>query len=108
MIETAEGVENSAAIAAVEGVDAVFIGPNDLAHNMGYENRWNEPAVQSAIEFSIKAIASAGKCPGILALTPDDEEKYSNWGARYFATVSTGIITAALRDAANLGRVKSS
>ena len=108
MIETAEGVENSASIAAVEGVDAVFIGPNDLAHNMGYENRWNEPAVQSAIEFSIKAVASAGKCPGILALTPEDEERYSNWGARYFATVSTGIITAALRDAANFGRVQSS
>ncbi len=106
MVETAEGVSNAAAIAAVAGVDAVFIGPNDLAHNMGYENRWEEPAVQAAIERALKAVASTGKCPGILALTPEDEDKYAAWGARYFASVSTGIITKALREAAQGGRAQ--
>jgi 4-hydroxy-2-oxoheptanedioate aldolase len=100
MIETPEGVANAAAIAAVAGVDGVFIGPNDLAHSMGCENRWNEPVVQAAIESTLKAIAAAGKCPGILALSPEDEEKYASWGARYFASVSTGIITRALKEAA--------
>ena len=100
MIETPEGVENAAAIAAVEGVDAVFVGPNDLAHSMGFENRWNEPPVQGAIEYALKSVANAGKCPGVLALTSEDEDRYAQWGARYFATVSTGIITKALRDAA--------
>ena len=100
MIETAQGVANSAEIAAVEGVDAVFVGPNDLAHNLGCENRWNEPVVQAAIEQTLRAVAAAGKCPGILALTPQDEDRYAAWGARYFATVSTGIITRALKDAA--------
>ena len=104
MIETLEGIANAGAIAAVDGVDAVFIGPNDLAHNMGCENRWNEPPVQAAIESALKAIAAAGKCPGILALTPEDEDRYAAWGARYFATVSTGIITKALREAAQGGR----
>ena len=106
MIETAEGVDNAAAIAAVPGVDAVFIGPNDLAHNMGCENRWNEPPVQAAIERALKAVAAAGKCPGILALTPEDEDRYAAWGARYFATVSTGIITKALKEAAQGGRAQ--
>ena len=100
MIETPEGVANAADIAAVEGVDAVFVGPNDLAHCMGYENRWEEVAVQTAIEQTLKAVAAAGKCPGILALTRSDEEKYAAWGARYFANVATGIITRALKDAA--------
>ena len=106
MIETVEGVDNAAAIAAVPGVDAVFIGPNDLAHNMGCENRWTEPPVQAAIERALKAVAAAGKCPGILALTPEDEDRYAAWGARYFATVSTGIITKALKEAAQGGRAQ--
>ncbi len=100
MVETAEGAANAAAIAAVDGVDAVFVGPNDLAHNMGFENRWDAPAVQDVIEATLKAITATGKCAGILALTAEDEERYAGWGARYFATVTTGIITKALRDAA--------
>lgn len=104
MIETPEAVSNAAAIAAVEGVDAVFIGPNDLAHSMGFGNRWHEAPVQAAIKQALRAVAGAGKCPGILALTPDDEDTYAAWGARYFATVSTGIITRALQEAAQGGR----
>lgn len=104
MIETAQGVANAAEIAGVDGVDAVFIGPNDLAHNMGYGNQWSDPAVQAAIEQALKAIHGAGKCPGILALTLDDEETYAAWGARYFASVTTGIITSALRQAAKGSR----
>lgn len=106
MVETPQAVDNAGAIAAVEGIDAVFIGPNDLAHSMGFENRWNEPPVQAAIEHALRAIAAAGKCPGILALTPEDEDRYAAWGARYFATVSTGIITRALKDAAQGGRTQ--
>ena len=106
MIETPEGVANAAAIAAVEGVDAVFVGPNDLAHSMGFENRWDQSPVQAAIERTLKAVAMAGKCPGILALTAHEEEKYAAWGARYFATVSTGIISKALKEAATAGRAQ--
>lgn len=104
MIETPEAVANAGAIAAVEGVDAVFVGPNDLAHTMGYENRWNEPPVQAAIEQAIRSVAATGKCPGILALTQEDEDRYTSWGARFFASVTTGIINKALKDAASGGR----
>lgn len=104
MVETLEAVAQAGEIAAVEGVDAVFVGPNDLAHDMGHENRFGEPEVQAAIERALRAVAAAGKCPGVLALTPQDEERYAAWGARYFATVSTGIITKALKEAAQGGR----
>ena len=104
MIETPEGVANAAAIAAVPGVDAVFVGPNDLAHSMGFDNRWNEPPVQAAIESALKAVAAAGKCPGVLALTPEEEARYAAWGARYVASNTAGIILKALRDVALQGR----
>jgi 4-hydroxy-2-oxoheptanedioate aldolase len=104
MIETPEAIAAAADIAAVDGVDAVFIGPNDLAHAMGHGSDWNAAPVQRAIEQGLKAIAGAGKCPGIIALTPHDEEKYGALGARYFANVSTSIITRALAQAASAGR----
>jgi 4-hydroxy-2-oxoheptanedioate aldolase len=104
MIETPEGVANAAAIAAVPGVDAVFVGPNDLAHSMGYENRWGDPAVQASIEQVLRAVAAAGKCPGVLALSLEDENRYAEWGGRYFASVTTGLITQAFAQAARGGR----
>jgi 4-hydroxy-2-oxoheptanedioate aldolase len=99
MVETPLGVQNAAAIAKVPGVDAVFVGPNDLAHSMGFENRWQEPAVQQAIEQTLRAVAAAGKCPGVLALDAEEQQRYAGWGARYFATVTSGLIVRALREA---------
>jgi 4-hydroxy-2-oxoheptanedioate aldolase len=104
MLETVPAIAAAYEIASTPGVDAVFIGPNDLAHSMGYENRFYEPAVQAMIERGVKGIAKAGKCPGVLALTPEDEQRYASWGARYFANVITGVITKALKDNASAGR----
>lgn len=106
MLETPEGIANAAQIAAVDGVDGVFIGPNDLAHSMGFENRWNEAPVQAAIEQALRAVAAVGKCPGILALSPEEEDRYAQWGARYFATVTTALITRAFKEAAQGERAK--
>jgi 4-hydroxy-2-oxoheptanedioate aldolase len=105
MIETPEAVNNAGAIAAVEGVDAVFVGPNDLSHAMGYGADWTAPAVQSAIEQALRAIAVSGKCAGTIALTPEDEDKYAKLGARYFANVTSSIITRAFKQAAQVRQV---
>ena len=104
MIETPEAVANASAIAAVDGVDAVFVGPNDLSHAMGFGDQWAEASVQAAIAQALQAISATGKCAGTLALTHADEEKYSQYGARYFASVTTSIITRAFREAATAGR----
>ena len=99
MVETPEAVANAAEIAAVDGVDAVFVGPNDLSHAMGLGSDWNAPAVQVAIEQALRAIAAAGKCAGTLGLTPQDEDKYARMGARYFANVASSLITRAFQQA---------
>ncbi|MGE0315427.1 MAG: HpcH/HpaI aldolase/citrate lyase family protein [Lautropia sp.] len=104
MIETEDAVAQAGAIAAVPGVDAVFVGPNDLAHDMGFENRFGEPQVQAAIERAVRAVAAAGTCPGVLALTARDEDRYAAWGARMFATVTTAVVVQALQQAARDGR----
>ncbi len=107
MIETPEGVAQAAQIGAVAGLDAVFVGPNDLSHAMGYGSDWKAPAVMAAMEGALRAVAAAGACPGILALTPEDEDRFGGWGARYFANVTTAVITQALRQAATQGRSAS-
>lgn len=99
MLETPQAIEAAAEIASIEGVDAVFIGPNDLAHSMGHENRWQDKEVQHVIERGIRVVADSGKCPGILALDEDSRRRYSDWGARYFATVASSLIMRAFEQA---------
>ena len=106
MIETPEAVANAGEIASVEGVDAVFVGPNDLAYSMGFESNWAEPTVAVAIEQALRAIAKAGNCGGTIALSADDQTRYAAMGARYFATVTTSLITHAFKQAADAGRAK--
>ena len=55
MIETPEGVTNASAIASVEGIDAVFVGPNDLSHAMGFAN-----VTTSLISQAFRQAAQAG------------------------------------------------
>ena len=102
MIETPEAIDAAAEIASIDGVDAVFIGPNDLAHAMGHENRLQEEPVQRAIERAIRAISDSGKCAGTLALDANSHQRYLDWGARYVATVATSIIMKAFEQAAGI------
>jgi 4-hydroxy-2-oxoheptanedioate aldolase len=68
-IETPEACKNADAIAAVPGVDALFIGPNDLALSMlGYvPARWDETEFLEALESVRQAGLRHGKFVGILA-----------------------------------------
>ncbi|MDO9439194.1 HpcH/HpaI aldolase/citrate lyase family protein [Hydrogenophaga sp.] len=100
MIETPEGVENATAIAATPGVDAVFVGPNDLSHSMGQGDNWRHPDVDAAIGRALRAVADAGKPAGTLGLSPEDEVHFGAMGATFFANVATALITRVLRQAA--------
>ncbi|OXB40162.1 2,4-dihydroxyhept-2-ene-1,7-dioic acid aldolase [Cryptococcus neoformans] len=68
-IETPEAVSNAEEIASIEGVDALFIGPNDLALSLlGYvPARWDEPEFLDALEKVRSAAKKYGKYAGILA-----------------------------------------
>jgi len=68
-LETTAGVEALDDILAVEGVDGVFIGPSDLAADMGLLGKADTPEMQSTINSLLTRIKASGKAAGILALT---------------------------------------
>ena len=65
-IETAEGVANAADIAATPGIDAVFIGPNDLSIDLGIPGDSESQKIREAILKVISAAQNAGKPSGII------------------------------------------
>ncbi len=65
-IETRAGVENAAEIAAVEGVDLLFIGPMDLSADLGFLGQPDHPEVQRAIARVEQAVKGAGKLLGAI------------------------------------------
>lgn len=71
-IETGEAVENAEAIASVEGLDILFIGPMDLAKSLGYENDMSQPSVTQAIAHIETVVRKAGKVLGTLLLPSQD------------------------------------
>jgi 4-hydroxy-2-oxoheptanedioate aldolase len=84
-------VENRAGMAAlddilaVEGIDGVFIGPADLAADMGFAGNSGAGAVQTAIADALGRIAVAGKAPGTLATTDAATRAFLDMGARFIA-----------------------
>ncbi len=92
-IETAKGVENIEAIAAVAGVDSLFIGPGDLAASLGYIGEPAHPKVQAAIEAAVARIIAAGKPAGVFAI---DEAMADRFFARGCTYASVGADTRIL------------
>ncbi len=72
-------------IAAVDGVDGVFIGPADLAADMGFPGNLGAPAVQAEIERGIAAILKGGKPAGILTFDETLNRRYLELGATFVA-----------------------
>ena len=75
-IESRKGVAAAAEIAAVDGVDCVFIGPSDLAAAYGHLGHPHHPEVQAAIAEVQAAATAAGKPTGILAPAEADARRY--------------------------------
>lgn len=86
-IESRAALDAVDAIAAVEGIDALFIGPADLAASLGHLGDPRHADVQAAIEKARAAIAAAGKPAGIFALDIADARARIAQG---FAFVSIG------------------
>jgi len=84
-IETREGVEAVEEIAAIDGVDAVFIGPSDLAASMGMLGRQSDPSVVDAARRCVAAVHRAGKPVGINAFDPYVARGYRDMGVDFVA-----------------------
>jgi 4-hydroxy-2-oxoheptanedioate aldolase len=106
-VETAAALAQLEAIAAVDGVDGVFIGPADLSASMGHLGNPGHPSVQAAIDHGLAQILAAGKAPGILAVDEALARHYIAAGARFVAVgVEATMLARAARDLA--ARFKSS
>ncbi len=92
-IETASAVANVAAIAAVEGVDGIFVGPSDLAASMGLLGQQEHPEVIAAVEHCIRVASELGTPVGVNAFAPATAERYLAAGATF---VSVGADVALL------------
>ncbi len=97
-------VENRAGLAAlddilsVEGIDGVFIGPSDLAADMGHLGEAMHPEVVSAIEDALPRIKASGKAPGILTTNFDFARSCVDLGAVFVATsIDVTLYAAAIR-----------
>ncbi len=87
-IESAKGVAASADIAALDGVDCLFVGPSDLAAGLGHLGNASHPEVQAAIAAVFAEAKLAGKPSGILAPLELDARKYLAMGATFVAVGS--------------------
>ena len=84
-IETQTGLDYLEKIAAVEGVDGMFIGPADLHASLGYPGETANPKVKPVIDEAIRRIRRAGKAPGILTAVEADARHWLETGAQFVA-----------------------
>jgi 4-hydroxy-2-oxoheptanedioate aldolase len=94
-VESATALKNLDAIAAVDGVDGVFVGPADLAASLGHLGDPNHLKVQTAIADAVRRIQLAGKPPGILALDEAVARRYMEMGCSFVAVGADSLLLAA-------------
>ncbi len=92
-VETQTALDNLERIAAVDGVDGVFIGPADLHASLGYPGETNNPKVMPVIDEAVRRIRKAGKAPGILTTVEADARRWLECGGQF---VAVGVDTVVL------------
>jgi 4-hydroxy-2-oxoheptanedioate aldolase len=104
-VESGAAVKAADAIAAVDGVDVLFVGPTDLSHALGIPGQIDHPDYHAAIEAVAKAASSNGKAAGVLVWRPEDATRYAKLGYSFFSISSEGsLLERAVRTAATATR----
>jgi 2-keto-3-deoxy-L-rhamnonate aldolase RhmA len=99
-LETPHALAQLEAIAAVDGVDAVFIGPADLSASMGYIGQFTHPAVMQAMADAARRCKALDKSIGTVGGTPDAVTQYRAMGYDYLAISSDmGLLMSGARAA---------
>ena len=88
MLETVEALERVEEIVAVEGVDMLLMGTNDLTADWGIPGQYDDPRVAEAFQRCIDACRRHGRQLGVggLASRPDLVQRFVQMGARYVST----------------------
>jgi 4-hydroxy-2-oxoheptanedioate aldolase len=104
-VETRAGLANLSSLARAEGIDGIFIGPNDLAAALGHPGEPSHHEVQSAIAHAISVLTAAGTPTGILVGDVEDGARYAALGCRFIAVGSdAGTLARGLRHLARNAR----
>jgi 4-hydroxy-2-oxoheptanedioate aldolase len=82
-IESRAGLAALPEILKLDGVDGVFIGPADLAADMGYPGNAAAPEVQATIDSTLAAIMASGKSAGILTFDAKVAQRYAAMGVTF-------------------------
>ena len=93
-IESAAAVADVERIVAVDGIDAIFVGPSDLAASMGLLGQQNHPDVVESVLRAIRAGVAAGKPVGVNAFVAADADRYIEAGASFVAVGADVAILA--------------
>ena len=105
-IETREALDDLEAIASVDGVDGVFIGPGDLAASLGRVGELAHPEVKNAIEDAIRRVRSCNKPAGILTGDAGFAKRCIELGTTFTAVgVDAGILVRATEALAQQFRI---
>ena len=92
-IETRAALAALESIAEIDGIDGLFIGPSDLAADMGHLGQNGHPEVRAAIEDAVVRIVRTGKTAGILAAVEADARHWIEAGCQFVAVGNdTGIL----------------
>jgi 4-hydroxy-2-oxoheptanedioate aldolase len=108
-IETKMSLDHIESIAAVDGVDVLFIGPVDLSRDLGIFGQFDHPLFVNAVHATAEAARRAGKQAGIILDGPADFNKYWSLGYRFLASSSDGSLlnSAARKLAESLKSLRS-
>lgn len=97
MIESPQAIDRLPSLLAVPGIDAWFVGPNDLAHRMGHPGQADHPAVQAAVQTALRSIAAAGQVAGALGDSPERLAAARTAGARLVMCRTRDLLAAGAR-----------
>lgn len=93
-IESRSAVDSAAEIAAIDGVDVLFVGPTDLSHALGMPGRFTDPDYLEAITSVVAAAEGAGKAAGILLRDATALGRHRDMGFRFIGLGSDGAFVA--------------
>lgn len=105
-VETTEILDQLDEVAALDGVDVLFIGPSDLTMALGVFGQFNHSQFNDAVERTVAAAIRNEKAAGILLPDPDEYGRYREMGIRFFAcgADATFVADGARRTIATLNR----
>lgn len=97
-IETRDALEHVPQIAAVDGVDVVFIGPTDLSQTLGVPGQTSHPLVEEAFDTIVRGMVGSPAALGVLVPDAEGARRWRERGARYIAVTIDSLLVRSARE----------